>query len=142
MSFFVGELQHGGTDQLVLDGAGATFDFTTLADNKVQSIEAIDFAGSGNNTLKLGLMDAIEAFDTDRHVRFSTFSAVRIRGAILDELRSLDWVPRLVRSNSRKLETATRELEAELGRTPCDDELGFDSYFHFTGAPGCVRSSA
>jgi RNA polymerase sigma factor FliA len=71
----------------------------------------------------LGLMDAIEAFDIGRHVRFSTFSAVRIRGAILDELRSLDWVPRLVRSNSRKLETATRELEAELGRTPCDEEL-------------------
>jgi RNA polymerase sigma factor FliA len=71
----------------------------------------------------LGLMDAIEAFDTDRHVRFSTFSAVRIRGAILDELRSLDWVPRLVRSNSRKLEAATRELEAELGRTPSDEEM-------------------
>ena len=71
----------------------------------------------------LGLMDAIEAFELDRHVRFSTFSAVRIRGAILDELRSLDWVPRLVRTNYKKLETAQRQLEVELGRAPCDEEL-------------------
>src|SRR3954468_8023214 len=54
----------------------------------------------------LGLMDAIEAFQLDRHVRFSTFSAVRIRGAILDELRAMDWVPRLVRSNAKKLDAA------------------------------------
>ena len=71
----------------------------------------------------LGLMDAIESFQVDRHVRFSTFSATRIRGAILDELRSLDWVPRLVRSNAKKLDAAQRELESELGRNPSDEEM-------------------
>ena len=58
--FLFGKVDGGsGTDKLVLQGSGATFDFTALADNKVQSIEAIDFTGSGNNTLKLGLTDAL-----------------------------------------------------------------------------------
>lgn len=71
-----------------------------------------------------GLMDAIDAFDLERGVKFETYCAPRIRGAILDELRSMDWVPRLVRSRAHKLERATRQLEAELGRTPTEDELG------------------
>lgn len=70
-----------------------------------------------------GLMDAIEAFDLDRGVKFETYCAPRIRGAILDELRTMDWVPRLVRSRAHKLENATKALEAELGRLPTDDEL-------------------
>jgi len=70
-----------------------------------------------------GLMDAIEAFDLERGVKFETYCAPRIRGAILDELRSMDWVPRLVRARAHKLEVAARALEAELGRTPTNDEI-------------------
>jgi RNA polymerase sigma factor for flagellar operon FliA len=70
-----------------------------------------------------GLIDAIEAFDLNRGVKFETYCAPRIRGAILDELRTMDWVPRLVRSRAHKLENANQALEAELGRLPTDDEL-------------------
>jgi len=70
-----------------------------------------------------GLMDAVKAFDPDRGVKFETYCAPRIRGAILDELRSMDWVPRLVRSRAHKLNEATHALEAELGRKPTDKEL-------------------
>ena len=70
-----------------------------------------------------GLMDAIEGFDLERGVKFETFSAPRIRGAILDELRSMDWVPRLVRSRAHKIDNATRQLELELGRSPNNEEV-------------------
>lgn len=69
-----------------------------------------------------GLMDAIDAFDPERGVKFETYCTPRIRGAILDELRSMDWVPRLVRSRAHQLERATRTLEAHLGRLPTDEE--------------------
>ena len=71
----------------------------------------------------LGLMDAVDAFDPNRRVRFATFSATRIRGAILDELRAMDWVPRLARSNARKFADAATRLESELGRAPSDEEV-------------------
>jgi RNA polymerase sigma factor for flagellar operon FliA len=70
-----------------------------------------------------GLMDAIAAFDLERGVKFETYCAPRIRGAILDELRSMDWVPRLVRSRAHKLDTASKQLEVELGRSPTNDEI-------------------
>src|SRR5258705_1488204 len=70
-----------------------------------------------------GLMDAIEAFDMDRGVKFETYCAPRIRGAILDELRSMDWVPRLVRSRAHKMDGATKQLEVELGRAPTGEEI-------------------
>ncbi|MBU0639910.1 MAG: FliA/WhiG family RNA polymerase sigma factor [Planctomycetes bacterium] len=70
-----------------------------------------------------GLLDAIDAFDLERGVKFETYCAPRIRGAILDELRNMDWVPRLVRHRAHKLDDATRALEVELGRMPSDDEL-------------------
>jgi RNA polymerase sigma factor for flagellar operon FliA len=70
-----------------------------------------------------GLMDAINAYDPERGVKFETYCAPRIRGAILDELRSLDWVPRLVRNRAHKLSKATQTLEAQLGRTPQEKEL-------------------
>src|SRR6187397_2048616 len=70
-----------------------------------------------------GLMDAIEAFDLDRGVKFETYCAPRIRGAILDELRSMDWVPRLVRSRAHKLDGASKQLEVELGRAPTNEEI-------------------
>src|SRR5437868_1986550 len=70
-----------------------------------------------------GLMDAINAFDLDRGVKFETYCAPRIRGAILDELRSMDWVPRLVRSRAHKLDSASKQLETELGRAPTQEEV-------------------
>ncbi|MBL8851026.1 MAG: FliA/WhiG family RNA polymerase sigma factor [Planctomycetaceae bacterium] len=70
-----------------------------------------------------GLMDAIESFDMGRGVKFETYCVPRIRGAMLDELRTMDWVPRLVRSKASKLEAARKQLEAEVGRPPTDIEL-------------------
>jgi RNA polymerase sigma factor for flagellar operon FliA len=70
-----------------------------------------------------GLMDAIEAFDMERGVKFETYCVPRIRGAMLDELRTMDWVPRLVRSKASKLEAARKRVEARFGRPPTDAEL-------------------
>ncbi len=70
-----------------------------------------------------GLMDAIKAFDMGRGVKFETYCVPRIRGAMLDELRSMDWVPRLVRSKASKLNEAVKQLEAFLGRSPTEIEL-------------------
>ncbi|MCB1154971.1 FliA/WhiG family RNA polymerase sigma factor [bacterium] len=70
-----------------------------------------------------GLMDAIDAFDLNRGVKFETYCVPRIRGAMLDELRTMDWVPRLVRSKASKLNEATKEMETRLGRTPTEVEL-------------------
>jgi RNA polymerase sigma factor FliA len=70
-----------------------------------------------------GLLDAIEKFDPDRNVKFKTYAKTRIRGAILDELRVLDWTPRSIRQKSKQLEKAMLELEAHLGREPTDEEI-------------------
>lgn len=70
-----------------------------------------------------GLMDAIDAYDLNRGVKFETYCLPRIRGAMLDELRNMDWVPRLVRSRARKLAEANKELSDKLGRLPSQDEL-------------------
>src|ERR1700722_8837346 len=70
-----------------------------------------------------GLMDAIAAFDLERGIKFETYSAPRIRGAILDELRAIDWVPRLTRSRIHKIEFTKGHLVAELGREPTADEI-------------------
>src|ERR1043166_1561679 len=70
-----------------------------------------------------GLIDAIEAFDMSRGVKFETYCSPRVRGAILDELRSMDWVPRLVRNRSQRIQSATKMLQNELGRIPSDREV-------------------
>jgi RNA polymerase sigma factor for flagellar operon FliA len=70
-----------------------------------------------------GLIDAIEKFDPARGYKFETYAIARIKGAILDELRSIDWVPRSVRSKARTLERAMGKLEAEHHRAPTDDEV-------------------
>ena len=70
-----------------------------------------------------GLMDAIEAFDMDRGVKFETYCVPRIRGAMLDELRTMDWVPRLVRSKASKVEAARKIVEARVGRPPMEAEI-------------------
>ncbi len=70
-----------------------------------------------------GLMDAIDAFDLERKVKFETYCTQRIRGAIFDELRAMDWVPRLVRSRTAKVEKVRKTIEMESGRRPTDDEV-------------------
>ena len=70
-----------------------------------------------------GLMDAIDAFDPERGVKFETYCSPRIRGSILDELRSMDWVPRLVRARAHQLSKATHSLEINLGRKPTEKEI-------------------
>ena len=71
----------------------------------------------------LGLMGAIDRFDPSRDIKFETFAISRIKGAIIDELRSLDWVPRSVRSRARDIERAMAELERHLHRAPTDEEI-------------------
>jgi RNA polymerase sigma factor for flagellar operon FliA len=72
----------------------------------------------------IGLIGAIERFEPERGIKFETFAMTRIRGAIIDELRSLDWVPRSVRSRAREIEAAQSKLEHKLQRAPTDAELG------------------
>ena len=71
----------------------------------------------------LGLIGAIERYDPDREIKFETYAIMRIKGAIIDELRSLDWVPRSVRSRAREIERAIVELERTLMRAPTDEEI-------------------
>jgi len=84
-----------------------------------EGIELDDLISAGT----FGLMDAINAFDLERGVRFETFCIPRIQGAMLDELRSMDWVPRLVRSKASKINEAYKVLECKLARKPNDDEM-------------------
>lgn len=70
-----------------------------------------------------GLIDSIEKYDLDRGIKFETYAITRIRGAILDELRSTDWVPRSVRAKARAIEHAHTDLETHLHRNPTDGEL-------------------
>lgn len=71
----------------------------------------------------LGLIGAIDRYDPDRDIKFETYAIMRIKGAIIDELRALDWVPRSVRARAREIERAIAELESKLGRAPDDDEI-------------------
>src|SRR5688500_14901032 len=84
-----------------------------------QNVEQADLVSYGI----FGLIDAIEKFDLERGYKFETYAIARIKGAILDELRSIDWVPRSVRAKARSLEKAYAKLEADLHRTPTDEEL-------------------
>ncbi|MCC6124189.1 MAG: FliA/WhiG family RNA polymerase sigma factor [Pirellulales bacterium] len=84
-----------------------------------EGVELDDLVSAG----VFGLMDAIDAFDLSRGVKFETYCVPRIRGAMLDELRTMDWVPRLVRSKASKLNEAVKTLEARLGRSPNEPEL-------------------
>jgi RNA polymerase sigma factor FliA len=90
-----------------------------------QSVDQADLASYG----VFGLIDAIEKFEPERGFKFETYAIARIRGAIIDELRSYDWVPRSIRAKARSIERALSKLENELRRTPSDaelaDELGY-----------------
>ncbi|MFN8126084.1 MAG: RNA polymerase sigma factor WhiG [Candidatus Nanopelagicales bacterium] len=83
------------------------------------SVDPADLVSNG----MFGLIDAIEKFQPDRAIKFETYAVSRIRGAIIDELRSYDWVPRSVRQKARDVEGAYQRLQLELGRTPTDEEV-------------------
>jgi len=87
-----------------------------------QNVEQGDLVSYG----MFGLIDAIEKFDLERGFKFETYAIARIRGAILDELRSIDWVPRSVRAKARALEQAYAKLENELRRTPTEAEIAIE----------------
>ncbi len=84
-----------------------------------QNVEHADLVSYGI----FGLIDAIERFDLERGYKFETYAISRIKGAIMDELRSIDWVPRSVRSKARSVETAYAKLESRLHRSPTDEEV-------------------
>ena len=84
-----------------------------------QNIEQADLVSYGI----FGLIDAIDKFDPGRAIKFETYAIARIKGAIIDELRSIDWVPRSVRAKARSVEKAYAKLEASLLRTPTDTEV-------------------
>ena len=90
-----------------------------MAVNLPKSVELGDLIGAG----VMGLIRAVETFDLSLGFKFETYATHKVRGAILDDLRSLDWVPRSVRQKSRKVQQAYSELEQDLGRMPYDDEV-------------------
>ena len=83
------------------------------------SVEQADLVSYG----MFGLIDAIEKYSLDRSVKFETYATSRIRGAIIDELRAIDWIPRSVRTKARAVDRAYAELEGELHRTPSETEV-------------------
>ena len=84
-----------------------------------QYIDLDDLVGYG----VLGLIDAIDKFDPDKNVKFETYASLRIRGAILDAIRKLDWIPRTLRKKQKDIDKIYIELEGKLGRTPVDQEM-------------------
>ena len=90
-----------------------------MAMNLPSSVEIGDLESFGF----FGLLDALEKFDETRNIKFETYAATRVRGAILDGLRSMDWVPRSIRSKIRTLENQVYVLTNELGRSPTDNEI-------------------
>ena len=107
-------------DQLIMDYAPLIrFVAQRIAARLPSNIDIDDLISAG----VIGLMDAIEKYDPSRDNKFKTYAEFRIKGAILDQLRSLDWVPRSVRQKGRRLERAYGEVEQRLGRAANEDEV-------------------
>ncbi|MCQ2604271.1 MAG: RNA polymerase sigma factor WhiG [Spirochaetia bacterium] len=83
------------------------------------SVDPDDLAGYG----VFGLLDAVDKYDPEKNVKFKTYAVTRIRGAIFDEMRKMDWVPRSVRQKARDVEVAIQFLESTLGRPATDNEI-------------------
>jgi RNA polymerase sigma factor for flagellar operon FliA len=102
-----------------------------LAIGLPRSVEIDDLINAG----VVGLIEAYHNFDTSKGAKFETYASLRVRGAILDELRGMDWVPRSTRARSREVERVISRLENELGRSPSEAELaaglgvGLDEYY-------------
>lgn len=93
-----------------------------LSSSLPQTVDTSDLISYG----VFGLIDAIEKFDTERGIKFETYAIARIKGAIIDELRAMDWVPRSVRSRAREFEAAYVALENRLKRVPSDAEIAVE----------------
>src|SRR6478672_3820555 len=107
-------------DQLIMDYAPLIrFVAQRIAARLPSNIDIDDLISAG----VIGLMDAIEKYDPSRDNKFKTYAEFRIRGAILDELRAQDWVPRSVRDKAKMLDRMYAELEQRFGRTVSDQEL-------------------
>ena len=122
-------------DQLIMDYAPLIrFVAQRIAARLPSNIDIDDLISAG----VIGLMDAIEKYDPSRDNKFKTYAEFRIRGAILDELRSQDWVPRSVRDKAKKIERAYAELEQKFGRAVTDQEvskalgIGIDEYYEMS----------
>ncbi len=83
------------------------------------NVEYDDLVGYGT----FGLIDAIDKYDFDKGVKFETYASLRIRGAILDQVRRMDWLPRTVRQKQKKMDAAYQKLETESGKFATDEEL-------------------
>ena len=83
------------------------------------NVEYDDLVGYG----VFGLIDAIDKFDMTKDVKFETYASLRIRGAILDQIRKMDWIPRTIRQRQKKIETVMKEIEATKGRAASDEEI-------------------
>ncbi len=107
------------------------------------NVEYDDLVGYGT----FGLIDAIDKFDYDKGVKFETYASLRIRGAILDQIRKMDWLPRTVRQKQKRIDAAYSKIEAETGRMATDEEIAaeleisvdeLDSWQSQTKAAGLV----
>ncbi len=83
------------------------------------TVEYDDLVGYG----VFGLIDAIDKFDSEKEVKFETYASLRIRGAILDHIRKMDWIPRTLRQKQKKIDNAIKEIEVEKGRNAKDSEI-------------------
>lgn len=83
------------------------------------NVEYDDLVGYGT----FGLIDAIDKFDCDKGVKFETYASLRIRGAILDQIRKMDWIPRTLRHKQKRLDAAYQKIETQYGRVATDDEI-------------------
>jgi len=90
-----------------------------MAINLPKSVQLGDLIGAG----VIGLIKAVESFDSGRETKFETYATHKIRGAILDDLREQDWIPRSIRQKARMIKNAYAELEKKIGRTPYDNEV-------------------
>jgi RNA polymerase sigma factor for flagellar operon FliA len=90
-----------------------------MAVNLPNSVQFGDLVGAG----VIGLIKAVDSFDATREVKFETYATHKIRGAILDDLREQDWIPRSIRQKAKMVKNAYAELEKEIGRTPYDNEV-------------------
>jgi RNA polymerase sigma factor for flagellar operon FliA len=83
------------------------------------NVEFDDLVGYG----VFGLIDAIDKFDSEKDVKFETYASLRIKGAILDQIRKMDWIPRTIRQKQRKIDEAIRAIELRTGKNAADDEI-------------------
>ena len=108
-----------------------------LSANLPQTVENADLISYGI----FGLIDAIEKFDPERGIKFETYAIARIKGAIIDELRAMDWVPRSVRARAREIERPTSRSRTSCKRVPTDAEVAGEMGISAQGAPGHLHEA-